>query len=78
VAWSKNGQCIASGGQDARLRIWDTTRGEMLTSLINGSQAIWEVAWSPDGQFLAVSDGSYNSVQESGSIYVWRIIGCGS
>jgi WD40 repeat protein len=78
VAWSKNGQCIASGGQDARLRIWDTTRGEMLTSLINGSQTIWEVAWSPDGQFLAVSDGRYNSMQESGSIWVWRIIGCGS
>jgi WD40 repeat protein len=78
VAWSNNGQCIASGGKDALLRIWDTTRGEMLTSLINGSETIWEVAWSPDGQFLATSDGAYNSLQESGSIWVWRISGCGS
>jgi WD40 repeat protein len=78
IAWSPGDQCLVSGGEDSRLRIWDPVGGEMLTSLIHGTQPIWAAAWSPDGRYLAVADGTYQSNTAESTIWIWEITGCGT
>lgn len=76
VSWSRNGQCLVSGGEDGRLRLWSVENEEILTSLSQGGLPIWAADWSPDGLYLAVGDGSYNTHNENGHIRIWEITGC--
>ena len=51
VAWSPGGQLLASGANDARALIWDTTGALVMQHEQSG--AVRAVAWSPDGALLA-------------------------
>jgi WD40 repeat protein/serine/threonine protein kinase len=55
VAWSPDGQRIASGGYDTA-RVWDAASGKELMTLSGHSGGI-VVAWSPDGRRLATGCG---------------------
>lgn len=57
VAWSPDGNYIASGARDETIRIWDETiriwndTDEQICREHTGS--VYSVAWSPDGEFIA-------------------------
>ncbi|HLW02374.1 MAG TPA: WD40 repeat domain-containing protein [Ktedonobacterales bacterium] len=64
VAWSPDGQRIASASKDGTVQVWDTaTGGHVLTYPGDGSW-VWTVAWSPDGKLIA--SGNF-----SGAVEVW-------
>lgn len=63
IAWSPNGQQIASSSSNGTLRIWDVISGHQVNMLRN--EAICEgvslcgiesIAWSPDGSEIAFGD----------------------
>src|SRR5208337_2739192 len=49
VAWTRDGKRLASEGSDGTVKIWDTSTGQELLSLAGTC-----LAWSPDGERLAV------------------------
>ncbi|MFN2140690.1 MAG: hypothetical protein ACK2U5_09420, partial [Candidatus Promineifilaceae bacterium] len=49
VAWSPDGQLIASFGYDDGIRVWDADTGQEAAHSTGGG----ELAWSPDGSLLA-------------------------
>ncbi len=55
VAWSPDGQRIATALSDHTARVWDAETGIELIVLRGHDQLIRGVAWSPDGQHLATA-----------------------
>ncbi|CAI7597639.1 unnamed protein product [Penicillium pancosmium] len=58
VAFSPDGQLLASGSHDETIRLWDTATGAVQQTLEGHSDWIRSVAFSPDGRLLA--SGSYD------------------
>ncbi|WPJ66902.1 hypothetical protein SMAC4_14095 [Sordaria macrospora] len=57
VAFSPDGQRLASGSGDKTIKIWDPASGSCLQTLEGHSRDVRSVAFSPDGQRLASGSG---------------------
>jgi WD40 repeat protein len=67
LAWSaKHPTWLASTSRDQAIRIWDVQRMRLVTAVRGHNQAIWGLAWSPDGSRLATS-------ADDGEIRIWDI-----
>ena len=62
IAWSPDGQTLASASDDKTVGLWDTTKGKHLNFLKGHSGTVNSVTWSPDGQILA-SGSSDNTIR---------------
>jgi WD40 repeat protein len=62
LAWSPQGDRLASAGLDNTVRIWDVTSRQTLHVLAGHTDWVFSVAWSPDGTRL-VSGGADDSVR---------------
>ena len=54
VAFSPDGQTVATGGADGTARIWDAATGKLLRELDHGGAGVLAVDFSPDSATLAV------------------------
>jgi WD40 repeat protein/serine/threonine protein kinase len=57
VAFSPDGERLASGGGDGIVKVWNSRTGALLQSLPANSDLVYAVAFHPDGTHLAVSCG---------------------
>jgi WD40 repeat protein len=65
IAWSPDGQTLASASVDKTIRLWEPQSGKLLRTLGQHTDRILSVAWSPDGKTLA-------SASEDKTIRLWR------
>ena len=65
VAFSPNGQTLASGSQDRTIRLWNLNNGNLKRTLTGHRDAVNSIAFSPDGRTLA--SGSWD-----GTIRLWN------
>ncbi|CAL9639376.1 nSTAND1 domain-containing NTPase [Streptomyces sp. enrichment culture] len=66
LAFSPDGETLATGASDATARLWDVRGHRPLATLPGHSGTVWAVAFSPDGRILA-------SGSQDRSIWLWDV-----
>ena len=66
VAFSPDGQTLASSSRDATVRLWDVQTGAHLNTLTGHRYDVYSVAFSPDGKTLA-------SAGDDGTVRLWDV-----
>jgi len=66
IAFSPDGQTLASGSWDNTVRLWRAADGALLSTLKGHTDWVRSVAFSPDGQTLA-------SGSRDNTVRLWRV-----
>jgi WD40 repeat protein len=66
VAFSPDGQTLASSGENQPIKLWRLSNGELKMILTGHSKQVYTVAFSPDGKSLA-------SGSADGTIRIWDL-----
>ena len=72
VAIHPSGTAFATAGQDSRVLIWNAAEGQVSRAIDVGSGWVENVAWSPDGQWLAASCSRQVRAYDADGAEVWR------
>ena len=65
LAYSPDGQTLASGSLDNTIKLWNARTGNLLQTFTGHFKSFWSLAYSPDGQTLA-------SGTKDGTIKLWN------
>lgn len=69
--FSPDGQLMATGHDDRRVRLWRVNDGSLVHTLEGGHNgAVWSAAFSPDGMLLVTA-----AAAEDGTINLWQVNG---
>ena len=66
VAFSPDGNILASGGRGGRVFLWDADTGRLKQFILRHAGAVWSLAFSPDGNTLAAAT-------EGGYVYIYDV-----
>ena len=72
MAVHPSGTAFATAGQDRRVLIWSVAEGQVSRAIDVGSGWVENVAWSPDGQWLAASCSRQVRAYGADGAEVWR------
>ena len=72
IAIHPSGSAFATAGQDGRLLGWDIADGRVSHDIDVGRGWVENVAWSPDGQWLAASNSRRVLAYDADGAQLWR------
>ncbi len=78
VAFRPGDRQVATGSRDHTIKLWDCETGATLRTLARHALWVQDLAFSPDGRFLASAAGVPSDVSGGGEIMVWDLESEGS
>ena len=69
VAWSPDGQYLATASEDHTVKVWNAHNGELICTYTGNTDEVYALAWSPQSNLIA-SGGGDNTVQ------IWNALTC--
>ena len=72
LAIHPEGDRVATSGQDGSVLVWDATTGDALHQIQPGKSWVEHLAWSNNGQQLAVASGRHVHLYSSDGIEQWK------
>jgi WD40 repeat protein len=73
IAFSRDGQSIASGSEDQKIRLWNLETGECFQTLEGHNRRIWSVAYSPFTEPSKPLANLLVSRSDDHTIKVWQV-----
>src|ERR1700694_3391998 len=76
VAFSPDGRILATGSRDATIRLWDTSTGHLLRTLVGHMGRVTRVEFSSDGQALvseSLAGQSNAEMDADGTDRLWQV-----
>ncbi|MCC6148760.1 MAG: protein kinase [Planctomycetes bacterium] len=73
LAFSPDGQVLASGGGDRCVALWRISDGKMLHRLSGHGENINALAFSPDGKYVASGEIADETEKANNSIRLWEV-----
>jgi WD40 repeat protein len=70
LAWSRDGNLIASGGIDGKIHVWNILTGKKIFNPSNYGGKVTSLAWSPISSTLLASSSSDPSDSQ---VHIWDI-----
>jgi WD40 repeat protein len=74
IAWSPDGNTIATGSEDKTVLLWDAEKGEVISTLQGFIRGVNGLCWTPDGNNLLAAGDKTIQVWDKGGKKV-RVIG---
>jgi eukaryotic-like serine/threonine-protein kinase len=76
VAWSPNGQYIASAGENNVVYIWDAITGQIKLTFHGHTGEVFSLSWSHDGRYLASASQDHTvriwDTENGNSVFVYQ------
>jgi WD40 repeat protein len=74
LAFSPDGQCLASFSRDKTVRVWDVTAGQALSTFRSPNGMVFGLTYSPDGRYLLLGDVGGEQAQKGDhhAVRVWE------
>ena len=79
IEFSPDGALLATASRDATVKIWDISKGVLVTSFVDFPERVEDIEYAPDGEFMMIGLGNAGNYPDgtdspaNSAAYIWDL-----